>query len=140
MSNSGAEDVWLGTHDKTGEHRVFKFADSPDRLRALKREAALSRVVFAGMGDRAPLPALLEWNFDASPYFLEYAYGGDDLIVWAETAGGLTNIPIDTRLAVAAQRHYAGIATGTDIAADGAGHHSPRFSEIINEIFYLSLL
>lgn len=103
LGNSGAEDVWLGTHDKTGEHRVFKFADSPDRLRALKREAALSRVVFAGMGDRAPLPALLEWNFEASPYFLEYAYGGDDLIVWTEAAGGLTNIPIDARLAVAAQ-------------------------------------
>lgn len=103
LGDSGAEDVWLGTHEKTGEVRVFKFADAPDRLRALKREAALSRVIFAGMGDKAPLPALLEWNFDASPYFLEYAYGGHDLLAWGDAAGGLAAIPLDLRLAVAAQ-------------------------------------
>lgn len=103
LGDSGAEDVWLGTHEKTGEARVFKFADAPDRLRALKREAALSRVVFAGMGPEAPLPALLEWNFEASPYFLEYAYGGEDLTVWADAAGGLEAIALDARLAVAAR-------------------------------------
>lgn len=103
LGDSGAKDVWLGTHAKTGETRVFKFADAPDRLRALKREAALSRIVFAGMGDKAPLPALLEWNFEASPYFLEYAYGGDDLIAWAHAAGGLLAMPLDARLAVASR-------------------------------------
>ena len=102
LGDTGAQDVWLASHDKTGERRVFKFADAPDRLRALKREAALSRVVFAGLGASAPLPALLEWNFDASPYFLEYAYGGRDLIGWAEDAGGLSSIPLEQRLAVAA--------------------------------------
>lgn len=102
LGDTGAQDVWLASHDKTGERRVFKFADAPDRLRALKREAALSRVVFAGLGSNAPLPALLEWNFDASPYFLEYAYGGRDLIGWADDAGGLSSIPLEQRLAVAA--------------------------------------
>ncbi|MEQ8312128.1 MAG: winged helix-turn-helix domain-containing protein [Sphingopyxis sp.] len=102
LGDTGADDVWLASHDKTGERRVFKFADAPDRLRALKREAALSRVVFAGLGAFAPLPALLEWNFDASPYFLEYAFGGRDLIGWADDAGGLFSIPLETRLAVAA--------------------------------------
>ncbi|MDZ4138583.1 MAG: winged helix-turn-helix domain-containing protein [Erythrobacter sp.] len=102
LGDTGAQDVWLASHDKTGERRVFKFADAPDRLRALKREAALSRVVFAGLGKDAPLPALLEWNFDASPYFLEYAYGGRDLIGWAGDAGGLSSIALEQRLAVAA--------------------------------------
>lgn len=102
LGGSGAEDVWLASHDKTGERRVFKFADAPDKLRALKREAALSRVVFAGMGKGAPLPALMEWNFDTSPYCLEYAYGGLDLIGWADEAGGLASIPVEGRLAVAA--------------------------------------
>lgn len=103
FGDTGADDVWLARHDKTGEQRVFKFADAPDRLRALKREAALSRVVFAGLGDEAPLPALLEWNFETSPYFLEYTYGGQDLIAWASDGGGLTGIAIDKRLAVAAK-------------------------------------
>ncbi|NBB14496.1 protein kinase [Caulobacter sp. SLTY] len=102
LGDTGADDVWLARHGKTGEPRVFKFADAPDRLRALKREAALSRVLFAGLGPKAPLPALLEWNFNASPYFLEYAYGGRDLLAWAADAGGLAAIPLDRRLAVAA--------------------------------------
>lgn len=102
LGDTGAQDVWLATHDKTGERRVFKFADAPDRLRALKREAALSRVVFAGLGKAAPLPALLEWNFDSSPYFLEYAYGGRDLLGWSDDAGGLSSVALERRLAVAA--------------------------------------
>lgn len=103
LGDSGGEDVWLAGHDKTGEQRVFKFADAPDRLRALKREAALSRVVVAGLGPAAPLPALLEWNFEASPYFLEYAHGGRDLVQWAQDAGGLPAIALERRLAVAAR-------------------------------------
>ncbi|HEX7694024.1 MAG TPA: winged helix-turn-helix domain-containing protein [Sphingomonas sp.] len=103
LGATGAADVWLARQTKTGEQRVFKFADAPDRLRALKREAALSRVVFAGLGATAPLPALLEWNFESSPYFLEYAYGGTDLIAWAEGAGGLAAISLDRRLSVAAR-------------------------------------
>src|SRR3546814_2179717 len=65
LGDSGSEDVWLARQTKTGEARIFKFADAPDRLRALKREAALSRLVFAALGKAAPLPMLHEWNFDA---------------------------------------------------------------------------
>ena len=88
LGDSGAEDVWLARHDKTGETRVFKFADAPDRLRSLKREAALTRLLFAGLGKSAPLPALLEWNFDASPFFLEYSYGGRDLTAGRPSGAG----------------------------------------------------
>lgn len=102
LGGTGTADVWSARHVKTAERRVFKFADAPDRLRSLKREAALSRLLFAGLGPAAPAPALLEWNFEASPYFLEYAYGGHDLIGWAAEAGGLAAIPIERRLAVAA--------------------------------------
>lgn len=102
LGDSGADDVWLARQAKTGEARVFKFADAPDRLRSLKREAALSRLVFAALGKAAPLPPLYEWNFDAAPFFLEYAWGGRDLIAWADEAGGLGAISLDQRLAVAA--------------------------------------
>lgn len=102
LGDSGADDVWLARHAKTGERRVFKFADAPDRLRALKREAALSRIVVAGLGEHAPLPALYEWNFEAAPYFLEYGYGGSDLLAWADEAGGLAVIAPERRLAIAA--------------------------------------
>lgn len=103
LGDSGANDVWLARHEKTGETRVFKFADAPDRLRGLKREAALARVIQAGLGATAPCPALLEWNFEAPPYFLEFAYGGVDLTEWAARAGGLAVIPLDQRIKVAAR-------------------------------------
>lgn len=111
LGDTGAEDVWLARQAKTGERRVFKFADAPDRLRALKREAALSRLVAAGLGKATPLPALHEWNFDAAPFFLEYAWGGQDLLEWADATGGLTAVPLPDRLAIAAMaaRAVAGI-------------------------------
>src|SRR3546814_14475390 len=65
----------------------------------------------AAVGKAAPLPMLHEWNFDAPPFFLEYAWGGRDLLAWAEEAGGLAAIPLEDRLAVAAMiaRAVAGI-------------------------------
>ena len=101
LGDSGAEDVWLARHTKTGERRVFKFADAPDRLRALKREAALSRLLAQALGEAAPQAALLEWNFETTPYFLEYAYGGRDLIAWARDGEGLAARPLSQRLDVA---------------------------------------
>ena len=103
LGDSGAEDVWQARHAKTGELRVFKFADAPDRLRALKREAALSRLLALALGETAPQPALLEWNFETTPYFLEYTHGGRDLIAWAAEGEGLAARPLSQRLAVAAR-------------------------------------
>jgi DNA-binding winged helix-turn-helix (wHTH) protein/tetratricopeptide (TPR) repeat protein len=103
LGDTGSEDVWRARQAKTGEARVFKFADAPDRLRSLKREAALSRLLSAGLGKAAPIPALHEWNFDSAPFFLEYAWGGDDLLAWAAAAGGLPAIAPDQRLSVAAK-------------------------------------
>lgn len=102
LGDTGSEDVWRARQAKTGEVRVFKFADAPDRLRSLKREAALSRLLSTGLGKAAPIPALHEWNFDTAPYFLEYAWGGNDLLRWSEDAGGLSAIALDERLSVAA--------------------------------------
>src|SRR3546814_12732775 len=73
-----SSDVCSSDLTKTGEARIFKFADAPDRLRALKREAALSRLVFAALVKAAPLPMLHEWNFDAPPFFLEYAWRSEE--------------------------------------------------------------
>jgi len=101
LGQTGADDVWRARHDKTGETRVFKFADASDRLRALKREATLARLLMAALGKGAPFVPLLEWNFEHSPYFLESADGGDDLGGWAHMQGGIAAVPLTTRLAIA---------------------------------------
>lgn len=103
LGDSGAADVWRGRHEKTGEIRIFKFADAPDRLRALKREAALSRLLLAALGPDGPFVALLEWNFATAPYFLESRDAGLSLLDWATAAGGLGAIADERRLEIAAR-------------------------------------
>jgi non-specific serine/threonine protein kinase len=112
-------DVWLARHAKTGERRVFKFADSTIRLETLQREAALSRVLHAALGPRDDLIRILEWNFDQRPYFMESAYGGLCMPLWADSRGGLAAIPIGERLLVVARiartlaaAHSAGVIHG----------------------------
>jgi serine/threonine protein kinase/DNA-binding winged helix-turn-helix (wHTH) protein len=113
---SKSSEVWLAEHPKTHEIRVFKFASNEARLKALKREVTVSRFLRQSLDKRAEFVHILEWNFDAQPYFLESEYGGLNLSAWAESQGGLSNIPLATRVhmladvadAVAAA-HVAGV-------------------------------
>ena len=108
-------DVWLARHVKTGEPRVFKLADTEQRLDALKREAALSRILHDALGDRPDLVRVVEWNFEFRPYFLESPYGGPDLVSWAAARGGLDTLPLADRVGM-----VVGIAR-TVAAAHGVG-------------------
>ncbi len=103
LGGSGENDVWRARHEKTGELRVFKFADAPDRLRSLKGEATVARLLLAALGPEGPFVPLLEWNFEAAPYFLESRYCGLSLVDWAEAAGGLGAIPLERRIEIAAR-------------------------------------
>jgi DNA-binding winged helix-turn-helix (wHTH) protein len=115
LGSATLNDVWLARHGKTGEARVFKFADSETRLETLRREATLSRVLHAALGDRDDLMRILEWNFEERPYFIESPYGGLDLPGWAAAQGGLEEIPLEMRLAMLAR------IARTAAAAHGAG-------------------
>lgn len=76
-------EVWLAEHTKTRENRVYKFGLDPDRLRALKREATLLRVLHESLEDSSHFVGIIDWNFEHSPYFLECEYGGQSLSEWA---------------------------------------------------------
>ncbi|MDR2334965.1 MAG: winged helix-turn-helix domain-containing protein [Burkholderiaceae bacterium] len=82
-SRSGNE-VWLAEHAKTHDLRVYKFADDEDRLRGLKREATLSRVLAESQDGEAHFTRVIDWNFESSPFFLECEYGGNNLLDWAK--------------------------------------------------------
>jgi len=101
-------DVWLARHAKTGEARVYKFADSARRLETLQREATLARVLQATLGQRDDLVRILEWNFEERPWFIESAYGGIDLLKWSDAEGAqggrrLASLTLDARLAMVAR-------------------------------------
>jgi DNA-binding winged helix-turn-helix (wHTH) protein len=103
LGSPALNDVWLARHHKTQELRVFKFADSQARLEALQREATLSRVLQATLGERDDLLRIAEWNFDERPYFIESAYGGPNLHDWAAARGGLLTVDLGDRLAMLGQ-------------------------------------
>ena len=107
--------VWLANHPETGALRVFKFATGGARLKSLKREVTVSRFLRESLGERPDIVRVLEWNFDAPPYSIESEYAGPNLKEWADRQGGLTKIPLETRLRLLAE------AAGAVSAAHAAG-------------------
>ena len=95
---SPSSEVWLAEHPKTHENRVFKFAPDEVRLKGLKREVTLARLLHEVYGPRPEFVRVLEWNFDSPPYFVETEYGGSNLAQWVEEQGGLQNISLGLRL------------------------------------------
>lgn len=115
LDASANSEVWLAEHPKSHGLRVFKFVSNAARLKSLKREVTVFRFLRESLGERADFVRIFEWNFYTQPYFLESEYGGPNLAEWAETRGGLTNIPLDRRV-----RMVARIAE-TVAAAHGVG-------------------
>ena len=98
MERSGSSEVWLAQNPKTREQRVFKFASDGVRLKALKREITVSRFLRESLGERPEFVRILEWNFETAPFFLESEYAGPNLAEWGEQQGGLSKVPLETRL------------------------------------------
>jgi serine/threonine-protein kinase len=103
IGEGGFGEVWLARH-KSGEERVFKFCFEAARLRALKREVTLFRLLKEALGHRDDIARVLDWNFDEAPYFLESEYTeGGSLVEWAKDQGGIAEVPLAVRLELVAQ-------------------------------------
>ncbi|MBW2271872.1 MAG: protein kinase [Deltaproteobacteria bacterium] len=104
-------EAWLAEHTRSRTRHVFKFCFLPDRLRALKREVTLLRVLKTKLGDRPDIACLLDWQLDDPPFYLESEYAQEgDLPTWAEGqmhaspgCSGLSDVPLETRLELVAQ-------------------------------------
>ena len=104
LGAGGHGEVWLARHDKTRETRVVKFAADGESLSSLKREITLSRLLHDALGTRPDLARVLDWNLEEAPYFVEAGYSADgSLVDWAAAAGGLRQVPLATRVELAAQ-------------------------------------
>jgi non-specific serine/threonine protein kinase len=102
LASADGSDVWLATHEKTRQQRVFKLAYSGHRLAGLKREATLSRVLGELLGSHPGIVQLHEWNFEEPPFFLECEYGGRNWLEWA-AAGHLAGLSCEARVGLVLQ-------------------------------------
>jgi WD40 repeat protein/class 3 adenylate cyclase len=104
LGEGGFGEVWLGRHQTMKERRVFKFCFRADRVRSLKREMTLFRVLKERIGDHPHIVRLLEVYFEAPPYYVEMDYvEGPDLKSWCETQGGAERVAFEQKLEIVAQ-------------------------------------
>lgn len=101
LGGASRHETWLAEQPASGDRRVFKFALDGDRLADLKREVTLARVLRESLGERDDLVRLLDWQFDAPPFWIESAWAGENLDVWAREH--LAAQPSDVRVGLALQ-------------------------------------
>ena len=104
LGEGGFGEAWLAANGKTGEQRTFKFCMDAERLRALRREVSIFRLMRELLGNRDDIGRILDWQFDESPYFLESEWSEDgNFMEWADRQGGLDQVPLSIRLELIAQ-------------------------------------
>jgi len=104
LGEGGFGEVWLAEDPSSGEDRVFKFCFDAGRLRTLRREVALFRILREALGRREDIARILGWHVEEPPFYLEMEYTeGGDLGAWLEANGGSEGVPLATRIELAAQ-------------------------------------
>src|ERR1043166_6045092 len=103
LGAGGFGEVWSGEHAKLRQRRAFKFCFDNERLRALKREVTLVRLLRTALGDRDDIVRFHELKLDEPPFYLESDLAPHgNLLQWAEKQGGLAAIPLAQRIALVA--------------------------------------
>jgi WD40 repeat protein/class 3 adenylate cyclase len=104
LGEGGFGEVWVGRHQTMKERRVFKFCFQADRVRSLKREMTLFRLIKERIGDHPNIVSLREVYFEQPPYYVEEDFvEGQDLGSWCEGQGGAEKVPLETKLEIVAQ-------------------------------------
>jgi class 3 adenylate cyclase len=85
LGAGGFGEVWAGEHAKLRQRRAFKFCFDDERLRALKREVTLVRLLGSALGERDDIVKIHELKLDALPFYLESDLAPHgNLLQWGE--------------------------------------------------------
>jgi serine/threonine protein kinase len=104
LGEGGFGEVWNARHETLKEQHVFKFCFRADRVRSLKREVTLFRLMKERVGEHPNVVRLYDVYFDQPPFYLEEEYvPGKDLKTWCEAQAGADKVPLEIRLEIVAQ-------------------------------------
>ena len=126
LGEGGFGEVWLGRHETLKEKRVFKFCFRADRVRALKREMTLFRLLKERVGEHPNIVRMHDVYLDEAPFYLvmEYVEGRDLSTWWARQD---REMPLEQRLDLVAQ-----VADGLQVAHEaGIIHRDIKPSNIL---------
>jgi serine/threonine protein kinase/class 3 adenylate cyclase len=128
LGEGGFGEVWLGRDKRLKTERVFKFCFRADRVRSLKREVTLFRLLKERVGEHPNIVRIEHVYFDEAPFYIVMQHvEGEDLATWYETQGGVDKVPLAARIEIVAQ-----IADALQAAHDsGVIHRDVKPSNIL---------
>lgn len=104
LGEGGFGEVWLGRHTVLKERRVFKFCFRADRVRSLKREVTLFRVLRERAGQHPNIVNVHDVYLTEPPFYVAMDFvEGNSLPTWMESQGGFDRVPMETRVEIVAQ-------------------------------------
>lgn len=106
LGEGSSGEVWLGVHEQLGDPRVFKFCDSLEKVRTLKRELTIFRLLKEKVGRNRHFIPLHEVSLeDEPPWYLMMDYvEAKDLEAWcASQTGGLADMDPVVHVEIVAQ-------------------------------------
>ena len=128
LGEGGFGEVWLGRDKRLKTEHVFKFCFRADRVRSLKREVTLFRLLKERVGEHPNIVGIEHVYFDEAPFYIVMQHvEGQDLATWCETQGGVDKVPLAARIEIVAQ-----IADALQAAHDsGVIHRDVKPSNIL---------
>ncbi|HEY8650280.1 MAG TPA: protein kinase, partial [Chthoniobacterales bacterium] len=104
LGEGGFGEVWSGCDKVLKTRHVFKFCFRADRVRSLKREVTLFRLLNERIGAHPNIVAVERVYFDEPPFYIVMQYvEGNDLATWCKAQGGIEKVPLTVRLEIVAR-------------------------------------
>ncbi len=104
LGEGGFGEVWTARHENLKERRVYKFCFRADRVRSLKREVTLFRLLKERVGEHPNIVSVQDVFFDTPPFYIVMDFvEGKDLRAWCAANGGIESVPMADRLEIIAQ-------------------------------------
>ena len=108
LAQTAVSETWLARQQGGQTDHVFRFCRDEAYLRLLQREITLLRYLRETLANRQDMAAIIDWQLDEPPYFLQLDYATlGSLAEWSAAQGGLKQIPLPRRLSWMAQASVA---------------------------------